>query len=147
MTAGIPEEVTATYADSFHINRMITELTLPNITKETIKQLGISTTIIGDIMTIQRHVSEIIPPEPLQQQEIHTPTSQQLPERLKCPPPTCPFFKQNTTNTKWRKFINDWSNFKKLSFMEPDAIILHLYGTCEENYRPPSYPQFQTTNY
>ena len=54
IAAGIPQEDAAAYANAFVQNRL-TELSLPDLSKEYLWDLGI--TIIGDIITILKHIT------------------------------------------------------------------------------------------
>ena len=55
IAAGIPPEESATYVSGFANNR-VTESSLPDLRKEYLKDLGI--TIIGNIITILRHIAQ-----------------------------------------------------------------------------------------
>ena len=127
IAAGIPQEDAAAYANAFVQNRL-TELSLPDLSKEYLWDLGI--TIIGDIITILKHITTFN----AQQQPSSTVTSDLNPRETivksaSIPPPK---LQAEMTHPQFRKFKVDWDVYKKISNISSSNIPAQLYHICDD---------------
>ena len=113
IAAGFQPEDSATYATAF-IENQLTKSSLPALTKEYLKDLGI--TIIGDIITILKHITTYISHQ-------HSPTGSVKETNPSNPRETIvkstnispPKLESQMTHPRFRKFKVDWNVYKKIS--------------------------------
>ena len=117
--ARIPKKDSQSYAKIFVTNRMTGDL-LPDITKETLKELGIE--ILGDCLAIIKHARTIA-----------TKKTNVQPVQIKAPAAKLPEIKQDMTLQQFRKFLIDWNVFKQITGIEESQIAAQLYSCCDES--------------
>ena len=123
--AGIPAEFATTYATKFFENR-ITELALPELTKETLRDLGI--TVLGDILAIIRQIKTYQPSSTTTSIDSQQPSTQSVRTILSKPPTAT----SDMTNPQFRKFIIDWGVYKTIGNIPHNQITIQLYNLCDE---------------
>ena len=119
VAAKIPQRDAKAYAIIFSENR-ITEVLLPDLTKDNLQDLGI--TILGDALSILRH-ARTLSTTPIPS---HTAT-------LRVPSAKLPQITTEMTLPQFRKFIIDWAVFKQITGITGSQIQAQLYSCCGED--------------
>ena len=122
--AGIPEDTSKTYAKSFK-NNHVTELLLPELTKDLLNDLRI--TIIGDIFIILQQAKKSSSKSTVET-TIKSPAF-----TVKPPAAKLPLITSDMTHPQFCKFRIDWEIFKTVTAIPMDQIPSQLYSLCDES--------------
>ena len=117
----IPEDIAATYAQTFTDNRM-DSIDALNMTKEDLSVLGIN--VMGDVKKIIRCLKQLAPIEPV---DIKPGIS------AKIPAAKLPQLQAEMTKPQFRKFLIDWSVFKKITNIPDNQVHAQLYNSCDDS--------------
>ena len=119
LDAGIPDAEATTYAKKFVDNR-ITELSIPEMTKEILQELEIA--VLGDRMAILAHSKTFgTTLAPAAAQHAYRASSNVDP----------PSIVGDMTHPQFRKVRTDWVVYKKLCNFPPDLTGSQLYNACD----------------
>ena len=124
IAAGIPPEESATYANAFVENRL-TESSLPELTKEYLKDLGIN--LIGDIITILKHIQTHL--QTVNSTNANPTLPRETVVKSNIPPPQ---LHADMTHPQFRKFKIDWDVYKKISNVPVSNLPAQLYHICDD---------------
>ena len=112
----IPKKEAKDYAKLFKDQR-ISEATIKDLTKETLKEIGI--TVLGDILLILQQCKTVAEsPQPI--------------AAIKAPSAKMPVASSDMTKPQFRKFLIDWSVFKQITALVGKQSLAQLYNCCEE---------------
>ena len=132
-SAGITDDAACTtYAQAFVTNGL-TETSIPQLDKETLTELGVTT--IGHRLSILNLVksSGTIPlsvATPVAKASVTAKLSELSPDM---------------THPQFRKFLQDWNVYKNITHLQPQQLTAHLYNACDDVVRNSlinTYPNF-----
>ncbi|CAB4034819.1 Hypothetical predicted protein, partial [Paramuricea clavata] len=132
MAASIPDEIAAKYA-TILVENQLTEATISQLTVEHLTAINI--TVLGDVLAI------------LALQAPHVESTTSAAAQFKPPPAAIklPSVSSNMTHPQFRKFLIDWTVYKKITRLPTSEFASHLYSTCDESVQNTlinSFPEF-----
>ena len=127
IAAGIPLEDSANYA--LFINNHLTESSLPDLTKEYLKDLGL--TIIGNIIIILKHIAQSN--QPVSNNSVITTNPSNSHETIvKSNNISPPQLQAEMTQPQFWKFKVDWDVYKQISHIPKTNLAAQLYHLCDD---------------